>query len=115
MLLQMHRGILEKSWPDTAGRFLQGEVRIADIVHRPPYYSKVQEQLYQAFASINDRLFAIKEVTPDFFEILQLSAEVHYLVAQAYPFEDGKGGVARAKGDYAMLAHDFYYDVILQV
>jgi hypothetical protein len=46
---------------------------------------------------------------------LQLSAEVHYLVAQAYPFEDWKGGVARAKGDYAMLAHDFYYDVILQV
>lgn len=80
-----------------------------------PITAKVQEQLYQAFASINDRLFAIKEVTPDFFEILQLSAEVHYLVAQAYPFEDGKGGVARAKGDYAMLAHDFYYDVILQV
>ncbi|MDA7908028.1 Fic family protein [Akkermansiaceae bacterium] len=115
MLLEMHHGMFEKSWPDTAGRFRQGEVRIADMAHRPPHYSKVQEQLYQSFASINDRLFAIKEVTPEiFFEILQLSAEVHYLVAQVHPFEDGNGRVARAAGDYAMLVHGFYYDVIMQ-
>jgi fido (protein-threonine AMPylation protein) len=115
MLLEMHRGMFEKSWPDAAGRFRQGEVRIANMAHRPPHFSKVQEQLYQAFASINDRLFAIKEVNPDnFFEILQLSAEVHYLVAQVHPFEDGNGRVARAAGDYAMLVHGFLYDVIMQ-
>lgn len=114
MLLDMHRSMFEKSWPETAGRFRQGEVRISGMAHRPPHYLKVQEQLYQSLHSINDRLFAIEEVTPDsFFDILQLSAEVHYLVAHVHPFEDGNGRVARAAGDYAMLVHGFYYDVIM--
>ena len=115
MLLEMHRSMFAKSWPETAGRFRQGEVRISDMAHRPPHHLKVQEQLYQSLQSINDRLFAIEEVTPgNFFDVLQLSAEVHYLVAHVHPFEDGNGRVARAAGDYAMLVHGFYYDVIMQ-
>lgn len=115
MLLDMHRSMFEKSWPETAGRFRQGDVRISEMAHRPPHHSKVQEQLFQSLQFINDRLFGIETVTPDnFFEVLQLSAEVHYLVAHVHPFEDGNGRVARAAGDYAMLAHGFYYDVIMQ-
>jgi fido (protein-threonine AMPylation protein) len=115
MLLEMHRMMFEKSWPETAGRFRQGEVRISGMAHRPPHYLKVQEQLFQSLQSINDRLFDIEEITPEsFFDVLRLSAEVHYLVAQVHPFEDGNGRVARAAGDYAMLAHGFYYDVIMQ-
>lgn len=114
MLLDMHRSMFEKSWPETAGRFRQGEVRILGMAHRPPHYLKVQEQLYQTLESINHRLFAIEEITPEtLFDVLQLSAETHYLVAHVHPFEDGNGRVARAAGDYAMLIHGFYYDVIM--
>lgn len=115
MLLEMHRRMFEHSWPDTAGRFRKGEVRITGMAHRPSHHLKVQEELYQALQSINDRLFAIQEITSEsFFDVLQLSAEVHYLVAQVHPFEDGNGRVARAAGDYAMLVHGFYYDVIMK-
>ena len=48
-----------------------------------------------------------------FHDVLRLSAEVHYLVAHVHPFEDGNGRIARATGDYAMLVHGFYYDVIM--
>lgn len=114
MLLDMHRSMFEKSWPDTAGKFRQDEVRIKGMAHRPPHYTKVQEQLYQSLQSINDKLLSIQEVDQgSFFDILQLSADVHYLVAHVHPFEDGNGRVARAAGDYAMLMHGFYYDVIM--
>ena len=34
-------------------------------------------------------------------------------MASVHPFEDGNGRVARAAGDYVVLAHGFYYDVIM--
>jgi Fic family protein len=46
-------------------------------------------------------------------DVLRASARIHYLVASVHPFEDGNGRVARAAGDYAMLVHGFYYDVIM--
>lgn len=114
LLLEMHRYIFRKSSPNTAGRFRQVDVRISGMAHRPPHHSKVQEILYQHFESINLRLFAIGPITPtNFFDVLRLSAEVHYLVAHVHPFQDGNGRIARAAGDYAMLVHGFYYDVIM--
>ena len=35
------------------------------------------------------------------------------MVAHVHPFEDGNGRIARAIGDYVMLCHGFYYDVIM--
>lgn len=114
LLLQMHRYVFEKSAPNTAGRFRLGDVRISRMVHRPPHHLKIQELLYQHFETINHQLFAIDSITPsNFFDVLRLSAEVHYLVAHIHPFEDGNGRIARAAGDYAMLVHGFYYDVIM--
>lgn len=114
LLLEMHRYIFGKSSPNTAGKFRQVDVRIRGMAHRPPHYSKVQELLYQHFQRINLQLFAIGPITPtNFFDVLRLSAEVHYLVANVHPFQDGNGRLARAAGDYAMLVHGFYYDVIM--
>ena len=84
------------------------------MAHRPPHYSQVQELLFQQLETINQRLFALGPITPtNFFSVLRLSAEVHYLVAHVHPFQDGNGRIARAAGDYAMLVHGFYYDVIM--
>ncbi len=114
LLLDMHRAVFGKSHPASAGRFRQEEVRISGMLHRPPHHSKVQEMLFQRFESVNHELFSIGELTPETFtDVLRLSAEVHYLVAHAHPFEDGNGRIARAAGDYAMLVHGLYYDVIM--
>lgn len=114
MLQDMHRYIFQKSAPNAVGRFRQVDVRISGMAHRPPHHSKVQELLYQHLETINLRLFTIESITPtNFFEVLRLSAEVHYLVASIHPFQDGNGRIARAAGDYAMLVHGFYYDVIM--
>ena len=114
LLLEMHRLIFADSYPTTAGRFRNHEVRIKAMLHRPTHHSKVELVLYERLADINYRLFAIGPITPDnFHEVIKLSAEAHYLVAAVHPFTDGNGRVARAVGDYIMLVHGFYYDVIM--
>lgn len=114
LLIEMHRLVFRESRPESAGRFRQDEVRIKGMAHRPPHHSKVQQILYQQLAGINERLFNVGPVTrSNFLTVLGLSAEVHYLVASVHPFEDGNGRIARAAGDYAMLVHGYYYDVIM--
>jgi len=114
LLLEMHRLIFCRSRPEAAGRFRQNEVRIKGMAHRPPHHSRVQEILFSELGRINRRLFEIEAITrSSFLDVLRLSAEVHYLVASVHPFEDGNGRIARAAGDYVMLAHGFYYDVIM--
>jgi Fic family protein len=114
MLLDIHRVTFEESWPDGAGELRQSEVKIRLMDHMPPHASQVAELLQQQFATINERLFARKlDSADDFFEILDIAAQAHYLIAHVHPFDDGNGRIARALGDYVMLVHDFYYDVIM--
>lgn len=114
MLLKMHRMMFEGSWPEGAGQFRQAEVKIRLMSHMPPHFSQIGQLLQQQFTAINERLLSYQSVTADnFFEILDISAQAHYLVAHVHPFEDGNGRIARALGDYVMLVHGFYYDVIM--
>ncbi|MFC2085165.1 Fic family protein [Bacteroidota bacterium] len=114
MLLKMHRMMFVDSWPEGAGQFRQSEVKIRLMSHVPPHYSQISHLLYQQFTAINERLFAYKSFSEDkLFEILEISAQTHYLVANVHPFDDGNGRIARALGDYVMLVHGFYYDVIM--
>ena len=114
MLLNMHRLTFEESWPEGTGQLRQSEVKIRLTSHMPPHASRVAELLQQQFTVINERLFAHQSVSADnFFEILEISAQAHYLVAHVHPFDDGNGRIARALGDYVMLVHGFYYDVIM--
>jgi Fic family protein len=114
MLLKMHEMVFEESWPDVAGRFRQTEVSIQSMAHQPPHFSRVPELLHQHLASINERLFAPGAAEADrLSEVLHLSGEVHYLLAHVHPFIDGNGRIARAAGDYVMLASGLYYDVIM--
>ena len=114
MLLEMHRMMFEDSWPEGAGQFRESEVRIHLMSHLPPHHSRVTQLLQQQFATINERLFSYQSVSAgNFFEILEISARAHYLVAHVHPFDDGNGRIARALGDYVMLVHGFYYDVIM--
>jgi Fic family protein len=114
LLLEMHRIVFSESRPASAGRIRQDDIRIKGMAHRPPHYSKIQQILYQKLAWINERLSKVGPITrSSFFEVLRISAEVHYLVASVHPFEDGNGRIARASGDYVMLVNGFYYDVIM--
>lgn len=114
LLQEMHYAIFKESHPEVAGKFRTTEVRIKGMLHRPTHHSRIQEQLYQHFEGINEVLMGLGKITRDnFFEVLRLSAKVHYLVAAVHPFEDGNGRVARAAGDYAMLLKGYYYDVIM--
>lgn len=114
MVLEMHRMMFENSWPEGAGQFRQSEVKIRLVSHMPPHFSQISQLLHQQFAAINERLFSYQSLSEDnFFEILETSAQAHYLVAHIHPFEDGNGRIARALGDYIMLFYGFYYDVIM--
>jgi Fic family protein len=111
---EMHRMIFEASNPEMAGKFRMDEVRISGMKHRPPHPKNVPEALLQHVEGLNEDLFQINpEDEFSFLEVLRVSARVHYLIAFVHPFEDGNGRVARAAGDYAMLVHGLYYDVIM--
>jgi Fic family protein len=114
LLLDMHRTTFRDAWPQGAGRFRESTVVISGMRHDPPPASDVEGILHQRFASINEAANGIASVTPETFDrILRLSAEAHYAVAGAHPFEDGNGRIARAVGDYLLLHFDMYYDVIM--
>lgn len=114
LLLEMHQHIFADSVPDMAGHFRNHEVRIKNMRHRPCHHSQIQHLLHQKLSDINYRLFSIDSITPEnFYDVLHLSAEAHYLVAAVHPFSDGNGRIARAIGDYVMLVHGYYYDVIM--
>jgi len=114
LLLEMHGKMFSESSPETAGQFRTHDVRITDMAHRPCHHSQIEQLLYQKFADINAKLYAIEAITPhNFVDVLQLSSEAHYIVAAVHPFGDGNGRIARAIGDYVMLTHDYYYDVIM--
>lgn len=114
LLLEMHRTVFKESMQEASGKFRQDEVRIKGMAHRPPHYSKIAETLHLQFQGINERLFRIGSITQsNFFDVLRISAEIHYLIASVHPFEDGNGRISRAAGDYVMLVHGFYYDVIM--
>lgn len=114
LIQEMHRMIFEKSIPDLAGKFREGEVRISGMQHMPPHHNQIPVALQQHMEGINEDLLGVEVIDKDsFLKVLQISARVHYLIAHVHPFEDGNGRVARAAGDYAMLAHGFFYDVIM--
>ena len=111
---EMHRMIFAASVPEMAGRFRTEEVRISGMRHRPPHPRNIFESLGQHVNGLNEELFEIDPCDElSFLDVLRTSARVHYLIASVHPFEDGNGRVARAAGDYAMLVHGFYYDVIM--
>jgi len=111
---EMHRMIFAASKPEMAGKFRTGEVRISGMKHRPPHAKRISEALAQHVEGLNEELFRLDpRDESSFLNVLRVSAKVHYLIASVHPFEDGNGRVARASGDYAMLVHGFYHDVIM--
>jgi Fic family protein len=114
MFQKMHRMMFEKSIPAMAGKFREGEVRISGMKHRPPHHRQISEALFQHLDDINSSLLENKvDSRESMLRVLEDSARIHYLLAHVHPYEDGNGRVARAAGDYAMLMHGFYYDVIM--
>ena len=114
MILEMHHRIFKNSIPDMAGKFRETDVRISGMVHVPPLPQQVPEALHQQLSGINDELLNIEVKDEEsFLNVLRISAQMHYLIASVHPFEDGNGRVSRAAGNYVMLLHDLYYDVIM--
>ncbi len=115
LLLDTHRRVFGAAWKEGAGSLRTSSVAIAGMRHDPPPAPDVPTMLHQRFASLNEEMERIGAVNRESFDrVLELSADVHYLVAGVHPFEDGNGRVARAMGDFVFLRFGMYYDVIMQ-
>ncbi|MFC1522354.1 Fic family protein [Elusimicrobiota bacterium] len=112
-MLEMHRIIFEKSWPDMAGKLRTVEVQISAASHLPAHPSQVAPMLQQYFADLNSALSQTGDLTEkNFFDVLSLSARTQYRIAHIHPFIDGNGRIARAAGDYVMLCCGMLYVIV---
>jgi len=103
------QSVLEKN---TAGfRKLPGtalkNATTGETVYTPPQeYSEIIDLMTNLERFIND------DTMSDFDPLVKM-AIIHYQFESIHPFYDGNGRIARAIGDYAMLVHGCYYDVIM--
>ena len=84
-ILDIHRIVLTKSWPEEAGHYARHPRRIAGVEHIIlPAPHKIPN-LMEGFCS----WLAKQENTPE------TAFEAHYQIARMHPFADGNGRVAR--------------------
>jgi len=109
-LLEIHRLIFARSWPDIAGRFRTENVELARTSYIPPHWQQVPILTHQALGRLNYRLSAMNPhpLPP----IVALAAEAHYNLAAIHPFRDGNGRVARLVLNYVFLYFELPYVVI---
>lgn len=109
-LLEIHRLIFARSWPEIAGRFRTENIEITETSYLPPHWRQVPPLIYQALGALNYRLAELDQ--DDVRGVVELAAQAHYDIAAIHPFWDGNGRVARLVLNYVFRYFDLPYVVI---
>ena len=109
-LLEIHRLIFAKSWPEIAGRFRTENIEITGTSFLPPHWRQVPTLTYQALEALQYRLTMLS--WDDAQGIVELAAQAHYDIAAIHPFRDGNGRVARLVLNYVFRYFKLPYVVI---
>lgn len=102
---QIHRLVLSRIDDDWAGKYRQGQVRIAGAVHIPPEAWQVP----QAMDAWSEWLNASHHLHP-----IDLAAEAHHRLAAIHPFVDGNGRTARLVMNLLLMRQGYPPAVILR-
>ena len=98
----------------TVGALRRGESGPMQVVSGPMGKERVHFQAPDAgrLGEEMERFLVWFNRSPDVDPVLK-AAVAHLWFVTIHPFDDGNGRIARALGDYVMLVHGFYYDVIM--
>lgn len=86
-LLELHRLILDKIYPEFAGRYRTMQVYIEGSAHVPPPAKEVPRLMEGVIRELGSKDQKTKAVIS--------ASKVHYLLTKIHPFADGNGRLAR--------------------
>lgn len=94
LVRELHRLVLKSTFPDEAGKYRRGTVRIAGSRRVPPAASDVPD-LVREMIKIHS---AMKEAHP-----VERAACLHWRLAWIHPFVDGNGRTARLLMNFSLM------------
>lgn len=94
LIRELHRLVLKSTFPDEAGRYRRGAVRIAGSRHAPPAASDVPD-LVRKMVEVYDTM---KNAHP-----VERAAWLHWRLAWIHPFVDGNGRTARLLMNFSLM------------
>lgn len=108
---EIHRLVLERGWPDVAGKYRNENLELKGTSLMPTHFSKIPEEMYFLDKFIEEML--TKKLTIE--EIIEFSSTVHHRITSIHPFRDGNGRVARIAANLVLRYYNFPYILIPKV
>ena len=95
----VHRLVLQRSWPEEVGRYRRGDVLIAGSRHRPPPAVEVPARMAETVQWYRTDAAALHPV--------ERAAVLHWRIAHIHPFADGNGRMARLLMNFSLMRDGF--------
>lgn len=102
----VHRLVLQKTWPEEAGRYRRGDVVIAGSRHRPPSAVEVPALVAEMVAWYRGEAAGLHPV--------ERAALLHWRITDIHPFTDGNGRTARLLMNFSLM-RDGYPPAVIRV
>lgn len=105
-ILKIHEIVMTKIEKDFAGRYRNGNVRIAGANFVPPNHLKTSDLMSELIVFINENPFN--------FNVLEMAAIMHHRFVWIHPFFDGNGRTVRLLTNLYLMQHGYPPCIILK-
>lgn len=106
-ILKVHALLMRGIDDQNAGKYRNGQVRVAGATFMPPPPSKIQSMIHELLQTLHQNP---EELTP-----IELAAFFHHKLVYIHPFLDGNGRTARLLMNVILIRNGYPFTVLLKV
>lgn len=106
-ILKVHALLMRGIDDQNAGKYRNGQVRVAGATFMPPPPSKIQSMINELLQTLHQNP---EELTP-----IELAAFFHHKLVYIHPFLDGNGRTARLLMNVILIRNGYPFTVLLKV